>query len=79
MSQRSGALSSTWWALGSAASAPRGGQYPTEFNGCFAACPDPVDFRAYTTINIYEDDNAYYYPGAPACRGAWTRVTLDCV
>jgi len=34
--------------------------YPDEFNGCFAACPDPVDFRAYTQVNIYEHDNAYY-------------------
>ncbi|MEK9138060.1 MAG: alpha/beta hydrolase-fold protein, partial [Bacteroidota bacterium] len=34
--------------------------YPDEFNGCFAACPDPVDFRAYTIVNIYEHDNAYY-------------------
>ena len=33
--------------------------YPDEFNGCFAACPDPIDFRAYTVVNIYEDDNAY--------------------
>ncbi len=37
--------------------------YPKEFNGCYAACPDPVDFRAYTTINIYEDKNAYYQEG----------------
>lgn len=36
-------------------------KYPDEFNGCFAACPDPIDFRAYTTVNIYEDKNAYYY------------------
>jgi hypothetical protein len=35
--------------------------YPDEFNGCFAACPDPIDFRAYTTIDIYKDQNAYYY------------------
>jgi S-formylglutathione hydrolase FrmB len=35
--------------------------YPDEFNGAFAACPDPIDFRAYTQINIYDDDNAYYY------------------
>ncbi|WP_250631707.1 hypothetical protein [Rhodoflexus caldus] len=35
--------------------------YPDEFNGCFAACPDPIDFRAYTLINLYEDKNAYYY------------------
>lgn len=37
-------------------------KYPTEYNGCFAACPDPIDFRAYTTVNLYEDENAYYYP-----------------
>ena len=37
-------------------------KYPEEYNGCFAACPDPIDFRAYTLTNIYEDDNAYYYP-----------------
>jgi len=34
--------------------------YPQEYNGCFAACPDPIDFRAYTLVNIYEDGNAYY-------------------
>ncbi|HDZ40265.1 MAG TPA: hypothetical protein ENH59_01095 [Bacteroidetes bacterium] len=37
--------------------------YPDEYNGCFAACPDPIDFRAYELINIYEDKNAYYYEG----------------
>src|ERR1044072_1028010 len=34
--------------------------YPDEYNGSWAACPDPIDFRAYTVINIYEHDNAYY-------------------
>ncbi len=34
--------------------------YPKEYNGAYAACPDPVDFNHYTTINIYEDENAYY-------------------
>lgn len=38
-------------------------KYPDEYNGCFAACPDPIDFRAYTTVNIYEDENAYYING----------------
>lgn len=33
--------------------------YPDEFNGCWAACPDPIDFRAYTVVNIYEHTNAY--------------------
>jgi len=37
--------------------------YPDDFNGCFAACPDPIDFRAYTVLNIYEDENAYYTEG----------------
>ncbi|MEP2773657.1 MAG: hypothetical protein ABJH05_16005 [Fulvivirga sp.] len=35
--------------------------YPEEYNGCFAACPDPIDFRAYVSMNLYEDKNAYYY------------------
>jgi len=34
--------------------------YPDEFNGCYAACPDPIDFRAYTSVDIYKDQNAYY-------------------
>ncbi len=34
--------------------------YPDEYNGCWAACPDPIDFRAYTVVNIYEHENAYY-------------------
>jgi hypothetical protein len=33
--------------------------YPDEFNGAYIACPDPIDFRAYTTVNLYEDANAY--------------------
>ncbi len=37
--------------------------YPDDFNGCFAACPDPIDFRAYTVVNLYEDDNAYHTSG----------------
>jgi len=42
--------------------------YPEAFNGCFAACPDPIDFRAYGAVNIYEDQNAYY------AQGPWGRV-----
>jgi hypothetical protein len=37
--------------------------YPDLFNGSFAACPDPIDFRAFISINIYEDENAYYSEG----------------
>ncbi len=37
--------------------------YPDEYNGTFAACPDPIDFRAYMLVNIYRDKNAYYVDG----------------
>ncbi len=42
--------------------------YPEEYNGCFAACPDPIDFRAYTVVDIYEDTNAYFE------EGPWNKV-----
>ncbi|HJR62233.1 MAG TPA: hypothetical protein VJ803_00925 [Gemmatimonadaceae bacterium] len=34
--------------------------YPDEFNGAWIACPDPIDFRAFTLVNLYQDRNAYY-------------------
>jgi hypothetical protein len=37
--------------------------YPDMYNGAFAACPDPIDFRAYTTINLYADTDAYVRAG----------------
>ncbi|HEY6552536.1 MAG TPA: alpha/beta hydrolase-fold protein [Vicinamibacteria bacterium] len=37
--------------------------YPEEYNGCFAACPDPIDFRAYMTVNLYADKNAFFWEG----------------
>tara|TARA_Y100000996_G_scaffold275244_1_gene217044 strand:+ start:618 stop:2360 length:1743 start_codon:yes stop_codon:yes gene_type:complete len=37
--------------------------YPKQYNGCFAACPDPIDFRAYTVVDLYKDKNAYYKSG----------------
>ncbi len=37
--------------------------YPDHYNGVFVACPDPVDFRAYATTNIYGDPNAFYMLG----------------
>ena len=40
--------------------------YPDMYNGAFAACPDPIDFRAYTLINIYADKNAYTLQGEAA-------------
>ena len=37
--------------------------YPEHYNGAFIACPDPIDFRAYTNINLYQDKNAFYWKG----------------
>ncbi len=33
--------------------------YPEDYNGAWIACPDPIDFRAFTVVNLYEDENAY--------------------
>jgi hypothetical protein len=35
-------------------------KYPDAFNGAYIGCPDPIDFRAYTTIDIYKDTNAFW-------------------
>ncbi len=37
--------------------------YPEMFNGAWVACPDPIDFRHYTVVDIYKDKNAYYIEG----------------
>lgn len=37
--------------------------YPDMFNGTWSFCPDPVDFRYFQLVNIYEDDNAFYPNG----------------
>ena len=39
-------------------------QHPTFFNGTWTFYPDPVDFRRFQLINIYEDDNAFIVPNA---------------
>jgi hypothetical protein len=33
--------------------------YPDDYNGAWIACPDPIDFQHYVTVNIYKDRNAY--------------------
>ncbi|HLY55418.1 MAG TPA: hypothetical protein VKS60_07675, partial [Stellaceae bacterium] len=38
--------------------------YPDDYNGTFAACPDPIDFRQYTVVNLYDDANEYILQGA---------------
>jgi enterochelin esterase-like enzyme len=38
--------------------------YPDDYNGAFVACPDPVDFHAYMTTDLYNQKNMFYLPGA---------------
>jgi len=34
--------------------------HPAFFGGTWSLCPDPVDFRYFQTIDIYEDTNAFF-------------------
>jgi hypothetical protein len=34
--------------------------YPDEYNGTWTFCPDPIDFRAYSLVDIYSHQNAYF-------------------
>jgi hypothetical protein len=38
--------------------------YPDQFNGCWAHCPDPVDFRDFQRINLYEPGANVYKDAA---------------
>ncbi len=33
--------------------------YPDMYNGAFVACPDPIDFRAFTNVDLYKDGDMY--------------------
>jgi hypothetical protein len=35
-------------------------QYPKVFDGCWSSSPDPVDFRNFQKVNLYEDKNMFY-------------------
>ena len=38
--------------------------YPDHYNGAFVACPDPVDFHAYTNVDLYNQENMFFLHGA---------------
>ncbi|HEX6730840.1 MAG TPA: alpha/beta hydrolase-fold protein, partial [Pyrinomonadaceae bacterium] len=38
-------------------------RYPDFFGGAWVFNPDPIDFRRYLLVNIYEDENAFTAPG----------------
>ena len=37
--------------------------HPDFFGGTWTFFPDPIDFRRYQMVNIYDDPNAFYAPG----------------
>jgi putative esterase len=37
--------------------------YPDDVNGAWSGCADPIDFRAYGPVNIYDDTNAFFRQG----------------
>jgi hypothetical protein len=61
--------------------------YPDMFNGTWTFCPDPVDFRYFQLVNIYEDVNAFFpgdgtspwkrTPVRPWMRGVDDQVVMD--
>ncbi|WP_448700535.1 alpha/beta hydrolase-fold protein [Mucilaginibacter sp. AW1-3] len=34
--------------------------YPKVFDGCWSSSPDPVDFRSFQKVNLYEHQNMFY-------------------
>jgi len=34
--------------------------YPSFFTACWSSSPDPIDFRDFHTVNLYEDENMFY-------------------
>jgi hypothetical protein len=56
--------------------------YSDHYNGAFAACPDPVDFHAFTNVDLYREKNLFYLEGAhkqveqPAMRDYLGHTTL---
>ena len=38
-------------------------KHPDFFGGAWVFNPDPIDFKRWLLVNIYEDENAFYAPG----------------
>lgn len=56
--------------------------YPEAFNYAAVACPDPVGFTSYVTMNIYDEQNAFFYDSAfkrtprPGTRDSYSGTTV---
>ncbi|HEV3413223.1 MAG TPA: alpha/beta hydrolase-fold protein [Puia sp.] len=46
--------------------------YPKVFAGCWSSSPDPVDFRNFQRVNLYESDNIFYRPDS----SEWVVATI---
>lgn len=46
--------------------------YPKVFAGCWSSSPDPVDFRSFQRVNLYEEGNLYYKKDS----SEWLVVTI---
>jgi len=59
--------------------------YPTTFTACWSSSPDPVDFRDFQKINLYQGENMYYTKDSSlrsvatvAGRFPWVAMKQDC-
>ncbi len=59
--------------------------YPATFTACWSSSPDPVDFRDFQKINLYEGENMYYGKDSSlrsvatvAGRFPWVSMKQDC-
>mmetsp|Transcript_8992 Transcript_8992/g.18165 ORF Transcript_8992/g.18165 Transcript_8992/m.18165 type:complete len:612 (-) Transcript_8992:97-1932(-) len=59
--------------------------YPDMFSYSLAACPDSVTFTRHTSVNMYEQENAYYYNSdfkktpTPGYRDGYSGQSIDYV
>ena len=59
--------------------------YPDAYNGAIGNCPDPVDFHAFMTVDLYADTNAYFSEGpfrrtpraSTRTADGYTRATME--
>jgi hypothetical protein len=59
--------------------------YPNTFTACWSSSPDPVDFRDFQKINLYDGENMYYGKDSSlrsvatiAGRFPWVSMKQDC-
>ena len=46
--------------------------HPEFFGGAWTLCPDPIDFRRYDLVNIYEEENSFVFESSRAPE--WLRL-----